>query len=107
MGFDIISSVAAKKLLIGAQIVSAAASTAVAVKSLTASPPSGSGGSELPRMPTLDDAAIEADKMKETRLKKGRLASIKNIGGAGGLTQQATLSKPGLVSDESKMLLGA
>ena len=53
------------------------------------------------------ESVILADKMKETRLKKGRLASIKNIGGAGGLTQQATLSKPGLVSDESKMLLGA
>ena len=91
-----------------ATVMSAVASTAVAVKSLTSSPPSGQGGGgSIPRAPTFDDAAIEADKMKESRLKKGRLYSVKNTGGAGGLTQQATLSKPGLVSDESKMLLGA
>lgn len=90
-----------------ATIMSAVASTAVAVKSLTSSPPSGRGGSELPRMPTLDDAADQAAEAKETRLKKGRLASIKNVGGAGGLTQTATLSRPSLATDDSKILLGA
>tara|TARA_R100000458_G_C8274887_1_gene249868 strand:- start:39 stop:338 length:300 start_codon:yes stop_codon:yes gene_type:complete len=92
-----------------ATVVAAVASTAVSIKSLTSSPPSGQGGggSGIPRAPTFDDAAIEADKMKETRLKKGRLYSVKNTGGSGGLTQKATLSTPGLVSDESKMLLGA
>ena len=74
---------------------------------LTSSPPSGRGGSELPRMPTLDDAADQAAEAKETRLKKGRLASIKNVGGAGGLTQTATLSRPSLATDDSKILLGA
>ena len=89
-----------------ATIISAVSSTAAAVKTLTASPPS-SPTRHLPKVPTFDDAEIEADEIKETRLKKGRLASIKNVGGAGGLTQTATLSRPSLVTDDSKILLGA
>ena len=86
-----------------ATVVSAIASTAASIGSMTRKSPSiGS----IPETPTFDEAA---DQAKEQRLRKGRQFTIKNKQGAGGLTQQANLGKPSLTSeqDETKMLLGA
>ena len=86
-----------------ATIVSAIASTAASIGSMTRKSPS---MGSIPETPTFDEAADQAE---EQRIRKGRLSTIKNKQGAGGLTQQANLGKPSLTSeqDETKRLLGA